>query len=103
MRVMLYPCICRVALIMDLFVLCVACSTVFVIFFGGWRCSVGYNRVWSSKECACWACDPSVNLSVPSIYIFCMSEVISSFKILRAGSQVFAFIMLFLWVIFHTL
>ena len=58
--VMLYPCILCVALLMDLFVLCVACLTVFVnclveyfvIFFGvvvecygsvesGWRCSVG--------------------------------------------------------------
>ena len=24
-------------------------------------------RLWSSKECACCACDPSVHLSVPSI------------------------------------
>ena len=30
-----------------------------------------------------------------------MSEVISSFKSLRAGSQVFALLMLFLWVILH--
>ena len=28
--VMLYPCMFRVALLMDLFVLCVACLTVFV-------------------------------------------------------------------------
>ena len=28
-------------------------------------CSV--YRVWSSKECACCACDPSAHLSVPSI------------------------------------
>ena len=34
---------------------------------------------------------------------FCMSEVISSFKSLRAGSQVFALLMLFLWVILHTM
>ena len=34
---------------------------------------------------------------------FCMSEVISTFKSLRAGSQVFALLMLFLWVIFHTM
>ena len=30
-------------------------------------------RVWSSKECACCACDPSVHRSVPSIgfvYVF---------------------------------
>ena len=32
-----------------------------------------------------------------------MSEVISSFKSLRAGSQVFALLMLFLCVIFHTM
>ena len=32
-----------------------------------------------------------------------MSEVISSFKSLRAGSQVFALIMVFLYVILHTM
>ena len=32
-----------------------------------------------------------------------MTEVISSFKSLRAGSQVFAILMLFLWVILHTM
>ena len=56
------------------------------------------DSVWSSKECACCACDPSVHLCVPSI-CFCMSEVICSFKSLRAGSQVFALLMLFLCVI----
>ena len=35
--------------------------------------------------------------------MFCMSEVISSFKILRAGSHVFDLIMLFLCVILHTM
>ena len=34
---------------------------------------------------------------------FCMSEVISSFRSLRAGSQVFALLMLFLCVILHTM
>ena len=34
---------------------------------------------------------------------FCMSEVISSFRSLRTGSQVFAFLMLFLCVILHTM
>ena len=33
----------------------------------------------------------------------CMSEVISSFRRLRAGSQVFALLMLFLCVILHTM
>ena len=31
------------------------------------------DHVWSSKKCACCACDPSVHLSVPSIgfvYVF---------------------------------
>ena len=57
------------------------------------------DRIWSSKECAC---DPSVHLSVSSI-CFCMSEVISSFKSLRAGSQVLTLLMLFLCVILHTI
>ena len=35
--------------------------------------------------------------------MFCMSEVISSFKSVRAGSQVFALLMLFLCVIFHNM
>ena len=34
---------------------------------------------------------------------FCMSEVISSFRSLRAGSQVVALLMLFLCVILHTM
>ena len=34
---------------------------------------------------------------------FCMSEIISSFRSLRSGSQVFALRMLFLCVILHTL
>ena len=93
---MLYPCIFCVALLMDPFVLCVAYLTVFVIclvkqfticlgvvailllnvmevFTVEVLCWI--NRVWSSKECVCCACDPSVHLhlSVPSIgfvYVF---------------------------------
>ena len=38
-----------------------------------------------------------------SILCFCMSEVISSFRSLTAGSQVFALLMLFLCVILHTM
>ena len=34
---------------------------------------------------------------------FCMSDVISSFRSLRTGSQVFALLMLFLCVILHTM
>ena len=64
------------------------------------------DHVWSSKECVCCACDPNEHLSAPSICfvcVFCMSEVISSFRSLRAGSQVFALLMLFLCVILHTM
>ena len=58
------------------------------------------DLVWFSRECACCA---SVHLSVPSIGFFSMSEVISSFNSLRAGSQVFSLLMLFLCVILHTI
>ena len=46
-----------------------------------------------------------MNLSVPSIclFVFCMSEVISSLKSLKAGKQVFTLLMLFLWVNLHTM
>ena len=53
------------------------------------------DHVWSSKECVCCACDPNERLSAPSM-CFCMSEVISSYRSLRAESQVFALLMLFL-------
>ena len=62
------------------------------------------DRVWSSKECVCCACDPSVHLDVPSIaFCLCMSEVISSFKTIRVGSHVLALLMLFLCVILYTM
>ena len=37
------------------------------------------DRVWSSKECACCACDHSVHLSVTSIGLcmFCFCYVVS--------------------------
>ena len=35
--------------------------------------------------------------------MFCMSEVNSSFKSLRAGSQVFSLLMVFLCVLLHTM
>ena len=60
------------------------------------------DRPWSSKECVCCASDHSVRLNAPSI-CFCMSEVIPPLKSLRAGSQVFALLMLFLCVILHTM
>ena len=30
------------------------------------------DRVWSSRECACCVCDPSVHQSVPSICFVCV-------------------------------
>ena len=55
-----------------------------------------------SKECACCACDPNVHLSR---FCLCLSmlEVICSFRSLRAVSQVFALLVLFLCVILHTM
>ena len=52
----------------------------------------------------CCACEPSMHLSVTSIgfVVFCTSAVISSFKSLRAGSQVFALFILSHCVILHT-
>ena len=45
-----------------------------------------------------------VSVYTPSICIVCcMSEVISSFRSLRATSQVFALLMLFICVILHTM
>ena len=35
---------------------------------GGW-----IDHLWSSKECVCCACDPSVRLDAPSICFFCVS------------------------------
>ena len=65
-------------------------------------------HVWSSKECVCCACDPSERLDAPSIWFVCVFvcrklSVISSFMSLRAGSQVFTLLMLFLCVILHTM
>ena len=37
------------------------------------------------------------------LFVFCMLEVISSFRSLRTGSHVFALLMLFLCVISHTM
>ena len=37
------------------------------------------------------------------LFVFCMSDVIYSFRSLRAGSQVFALLRLFLCVILHTM
>ena len=92
MSVMLCPCSFCVSLLMYLFVLFVACLTVFVnCLMKQFAMCLGVvavlllnamdvlvwvevlnwiDRVWSSTECACCACDPSVPLSVPSICLF---------------------------------
>ena len=59
-------------------------------------------RVWSSQEYVCCAYEPSENIDRFCLYLV-MSEVISLFRILRAGAQVFVFLMLFLYVILHTM
>ena len=63
------------------------------------------NHVWSSLACVCVHVVPvSVHMLLPYVCLgFCMSEVISSFKSLRTGLQVFALLMLFLCVILHTM
>ena len=95
MSVMLYPCMLCVALLMCLFVLCVACLTVFVnCLVKQFAMCVGVvaflllnvmdvfivcvvvlcwiDHVWSSKECVCCACDPNERLSAPSICFVCV-------------------------------
>ena len=60
--------------------------------------------VWSSKEYACCACDPSVHLSAPSIcFVYVLVYHKLSFESLRAGSHVFALLMLILCVILHNM
>ena len=124
--VMLYPYMFCVALSIDRVVLCVACLTVFVnclvkqfaiclgVFVilllnvmellsvvGGALLDRPYNL--PTNVCVV---PPSERLDAPSIKFclcFCMSEVISSFRSLTAGSEVFALLMLFICVILHTM
>ena len=97
MSTILCPCIFCVALLMELFVLFVACLTVFVNClmkqFAMCLCVVAVlllnvmdvfivwvvalYRIWYSTECVCCACD----LSVPSICLFVFSYVGSYFLI----------------------
>ena len=118
----LYPCMFCVGMLMYLFVLCVACLTVFVnclvkqfaICLGvvailllnvmdvfsvcGGALLDRPCRVFHIM-CVCCACDPSERLDAPSIYFVCVFVCLS----LRTGSQVFALHMLFLCVILHTM
>ena len=86
---MLCPCIIYVALLIDLFVLCVSCLTVFVKYFlKQFAIGLGMFVIWllnvmdvfsvgggaildrpcmvCQRMCV-FACDPNVHLSVPSI------------------------------------
>ena len=93
MSVMLYPCMLCVALLMCLFVLCVACLTVFVnCLVKQFAMCVGVvavlllnvmdvfsvcggallDRHVSSKECVCCACYPNECLSAPFICFVCV-------------------------------
>ena len=126
--VMLYPCILCVALLMDLFVLPVACLTMFVnCFVKQFAMCVGVvailllnvMEVFSvgggallDRPCMvfqrmCVLCLWSQCASKCSFHKFCfcvcMLEVISSFRSLRGGYQVFALLLLFLCVILHTM
>ena len=92
--VMLYPCILCVALLMDLFVLCAACLTVFVnclvtefaiglgvvvilllnvmeVFSVGGGALLDIQCMIFQK-CGYCVCDPSVHLDVPSIGCVCV-------------------------------
>ena len=90
---MLYPCTFCIALSMDLFVLCIACLTVFVkslvnqfaIYLGvavmlllsimelfSVVRGALLDRPWSSKDCVRYACDHSVRLDYPSICFVCV-------------------------------
>ena len=94
--VLLCLCIFCVALLMYLFYLFVACLIVFVICLakqfalclgvvavlllnvmdvfsvGGGDVLCWIDRVWSSTECVCCPCDPSVHLSVSYICFVCV-------------------------------
>ena len=61
--------------------------------------------VWSKSVCVVPVIPVSASKCSFHMFClcFCMSEVISSFRSLRAGSQVFALLMLFLCVILHTM
>ena len=63
------------------------------------------DHVWSSKECACCACDPSVHLSVPSIgfiYVFVCRKLSPHLRVWEMD-HIFALRMMFLCVILHTM
>ena len=92
---MLYPCMWCVALLMCLFVLCVACLTMFVnclvkpyamclgvvailllnvmdVFSVCGDALLDIPRIVFQRVCVCCACDPNERLSGPSICFLCV-------------------------------
>ena len=62
------------------------------------------DHVWSSKECEYCICDLYLSVFLYRVCLcFYMLKVIFSVKGLRARSQVFALLMVFLCVILHTM
>ena len=120
MSVMLCPCTFYVALLMYLFVLLVACLTLFVnclvkqfamclgvvavlllnvmdVFSVGGGALLDMPRMVFHRRCVlCLWSQCAYKCSFHMFCLcFCMTKVISSFKSLRAGSEVFALFMLF--------
>ena len=56
----------QLAICLGVFAILLLCLNVIDVFSVG-EVLCWIDRVWSSKECACCACDPSVPLSVPSL------------------------------------
>ena len=91
----LYFCVVLLMYRFDLFVACLAVFVHCLVYLGVVAVlllkvmdvfSVGGGslldrRVWSSTECVCCACDPSVHLSVLSICFVCVLYVGSYFPI----------------------
>ena len=94
----MHPCMFCVSLLLDLFVLCVACLTVFVkclvkqfvmclgvvailllnvieVFSVCVKVLFWIYHVWYSKECVWCACDPSERIGAPSICFVCVLYV----------------------------
>ena len=103
---MLYPCILCVALLVYLFVLRVACLTVFVNYLvKQFAICFGVVAILLLNVMAVFSVGGGALLDRPCMdyHRFCLCFVcrkISSFRSLRAGSQVFALLMLFLCVFY---
>ena len=128
MSVMLYPCMLCVALLMCLFVLCVACLTVFVncllkqfamclgvvailllivieVFSVCGGALLDRPCMVFQRVCCC-TCDPNERLSAPSICLVCVfvcRKLSPHLEVCFVNRGVCALLMLFLCVILHTM